>query len=298
MVGGWRGFNLASDRGLVEADYLAMRVYGANLGRVALQATLSGNTFSIAASEYAYVDYALAMGAKYGFRVVIVLAALPGGEADTFWGDVLKSASLASLWTTIATRYRNNPTVAGYDLLNEPVQPKDRGVPVGSTEHWWNNVNAGLAVDMVHNIRAVDPNAICILELSPFGRLTAAYSNLVPMPFPKIVYSFHFYDSQDLTHQGLPGYPTARTYPGTYPYSKQYMLDIFAWLNNFNATYPGNTLFCGEFSFIRTGGATNGDGSPQRWITDFLAELQARNCNWTYHAFREYEGWDAAPVST
>ena len=146
---------------------------------------------------------------------------------------------------------------------------------------------------MVNNIRAVDPNAICILELSPFGRLTAAYSNLVPMPFPKIVYSFHFYDSQDLTHQGLPGYPTARTYPGTYPYSKQYMLDIFAWLNNFNATYPGNTLFCGEFSFIRTGGATNGDGSPQRWITDFLAELQARNCNWTYHAFREYEGWDA-----
>ncbi len=293
MTGGWRGFNLANDRGLVDADYETMRIYGANLARVSLRATLAGNTYSIAQSEYNYVDFALLMGAKYGFNVVITLATLPGGELDTFWGDTAKSASLVSLWTSIATRYSGNINVAGYDLLNEPVQPKDRTVPVGSTEYWWNNSNSGLALTMIDAIRAIDTNAICILELSPYARLTATYSNLVPIPRPNIVYSFHFYDSQDLTHQGLPGFPTARTYPGTYPYNKQYMLDVLAWLINFNNNYPGHTFYCGEFSFIRTGGATNGDGSPQRWITDFLAEMGIRKYNYTYHAFREYEGWDA-----
>ena len=48
-------------------------------------------------------------------------------------------------------------------------------------------------------------------------------------------------------------------------------------------------LFCGEFSAIRWA-----PGAAQ-YIDDVASCLEKLNCSWTYHAYREWQGWSVEP---
>ena len=285
-----RGFNAASVRSpaLVEADYRAVAAYGANLLRIAVTPTLnvSGTAFELSAADVAYVSTAVLMGNRYSFKVVVVMAPLPGGQLDTYWDRADLKASLVGIWASLATIFKGNRSIAGYDLLNEPVQPKDRDVPVGSAEYW-----RPLATDMITAIRAVDPMATCIFEPSPYGLPVGFWPSgvpLVPLPFANVVYSVHFYEPQNVTHQGINGNPAPVSYPSGI-YTKQLLSDYAEYVRLFTRAYPTQRVYVGEFSFIRSG---SGDSVPT-WLADAIDIFESEGWHWTYHAFREYEGWDA-----
>jgi Cellulase (glycosyl hydrolase family 5) len=66
--------------------------------------------------------------------VILDLHAVPGGQSNThpadpppggamLWKDEADQAQLVAIWSSLAARYRNSETVAGYDLINECHSP-------------------------------------------------------------------------------------------------------------------------------------------------------------------------------
>lgn len=103
-----------------------------------------------------------------------LLAPTPEGE------DYRKRTS--ELWRAIAEHYKNNTTICGYDLLNEPSEPKD----IPSRNALWE------IYDHIYQaIRSVDKNHIIMME---------AVWDWASLPIPSkvgwenVVYQFHYYD--------------------------------------------------------------------------------------------------------
>ena len=81
-----------------------------------------------------HLDRAIELGRKYGIYVILDLHAAagwqsPGWHCDNpygislLWEERHYQERVRDLWVHIARRYRNEPWVAGYNLLNEPVAP-------------------------------------------------------------------------------------------------------------------------------------------------------------------------------
>src|SRR6185503_13134320 len=80
---------------------------------------------------YRLLDNVVAWCKKENLYVILDMHAAPGGQTgdniDDSWGypflfESAESQELTvNIWRKIAARYRNEPTVIGYDLLNEPI---------------------------------------------------------------------------------------------------------------------------------------------------------------------------------
>jgi endoglucanase len=98
----------------------------------------------------------------------------------------------------LAQRYKNEPTVIGFDMLNEP--------PAASASDWagytsqqaWGNWTTNV-LTVARAIHAVDPNYLCFVE--PLGSSASnddmAYFQTNPLQEPNIVYSAHEYMGWD-----------------------------------------------------------------------------------------------------
>ena len=101
-------------------------------------------------------------------------------ENVIFYKDNNLKLLTLQLWKEVASRYKNNPAVAGYDALNEP------GEKAGTTKSYhWDYYD-----EIYKTIRSVDPDHIIIFE-SCWG------ANDLPDPkkygWTNIVYEFHHY---------------------------------------------------------------------------------------------------------
>ena len=299
---GLRGFNLGA-RGqtpFADKDYADLAAYGANLVRIGVNLAVgeSGATFVLAASEWADMESTVAMGRKHGFKVILALVPLPLGEAAVHWNRPDLKASLVDIWGRVAARFKGNPVIAGYDLLNEPVMPRDRNQPPTPVNA---PINAGwaatvqdqsadpwrdLAVKIIQTIRAEDADRVIIFEPSPWA-LPKGFSQLTPLPFSRVVYSFHFYEPHALTHQGMYEHRVALKYP-TEELSRSSLSNAMEPVRAFSRKYSV-PIFVGEFSIVRW---APGDSAAQ-YLKDAIELFEAEGWNWAYHSFREYEGWDA-----
>ena len=296
-----RGFNLGA-RGqapFAEKDYEDLAAYGANVVRIGINVTISasGATFDMAASEWEYVERTVAMGRKHGFKVILALVPLPLGEAAVHWNRPALKASLVDIWARVAAKFRGNPVIAGYDLINEPVTPRDSNQPplhgdVRKRTGWFAETQdqssdpwRELAVKIIRAIRAEDADSIVIFEPSPWA-LPKGFTHLTPLPFSKVVYSFHFYEPHALTHQGLYEHRAELNYPSEAT-SRASLSNAVEAVRAFSRKYSV-PIFVGEFSMVRW---APGD-SAARYLADAIALFEAEGWSWAYHAFREYEGWD------
>ena len=299
---GLRGFNFGA-RGqtpFAEKDYADLAAYGANVVRIGVNVPIgeSGATFDIAASEWEYMERTVAMGRKHGFKVILALVPLPLGEAAVHWNRPELKASLVDLWARVAARFKGNPVIAGYDLINEPVTPRDsnRPPPLGKvlTSTGWvaeaqdrdGDPWRDLAVKIIQAIRAVDADSIVIFEPSPWA-LPKGFTHLTPLPFAGVVYSFHFYEPHALTHQGLYENRAALSYPSELT-SRASLSNAVEPVRAFARKYSVPILV-GEFSIVRWAPGE----SAARYLNDAIEIFEAEGWSWVYHSFREYEGWDA-----
>ena len=152
------------------------------------------------ADGWKWLDDNIAWAKAHGVYLILNLHVPPGGyqsqgNGTALWTDVQAQQQFLDLWQTIADRYRGEPVIAGYDILNEPVVTKSR-------EQW-----RDLADRAVKAIRQVDPEHILFVE-----RLNAAGGewgedkdrNFFRVPDPNVVYEFHFYKPFHFTHQNAP----------------------------------------------------------------------------------------------
>ncbi len=184
-----------------EADYQRIVAMGMN----AVRFYMNYRTFESDAAPGKYLDDGwqwladnIAWAKKQGVYLVLNMHVPPGGFQSLGAGKALWSRPdlqerFVRLWTEIARRCRNEPTVAGYDLLNEPVVTK-------SKSQW-----SDLAGRIAAAIRTVDRDHMLFVErVNAVGGDWSedADRNFFTIADPNVVYEFHFYKPFHFTHQG------------------------------------------------------------------------------------------------
>ncbi|HPG38538.1 MAG TPA: glycoside hydrolase family 5 protein [bacterium] len=140
-----------------------------------------------------------------GIWVILDMHCAPGGQTgdniDDSWGwpSLFESEEsqkrVAEVWQKIAARYADEPTVLGYDLLNEPI-------PHWDEVQYLNDRLEPLYKQITAAIRKVDKNHIIILG----GRRWDTSFDIFGPPFDdKLAYTFHKYWS-DVTDSSIQEY--------------------------------------------------------------------------------------------
>jgi hypothetical protein len=152
-----------------------------------------GEPAKLEGEGYKRLDDVVAWCKKEGLYVILDMHAAPGGQTgdniDDSWGypflfESAESQDLTvNIWRKIAARYRNDPTVIGYDLLNEPIAHYFTAADLNpKLEPVYRKVVAG--------IREVDRNHLIFLG----GAQWDTNFKVFGPPFDdKLVYTFHKY---------------------------------------------------------------------------------------------------------
>ncbi len=172
---------------ITEADIKAIATVGWNTVRVPINHDLLQQADGSPRKEgYMILDSLLSWCGKYKVYAVLDVHGAPGGQSPYFiadpdknnlWKDEAQRKSCVELWKEIAARYKDSKIIAGYDLLNEPVPPKDEDL-------------LNLYKRLVPAIREVDQNHMLILEGSKFARKFDFFTE--PLD-PNQIFSFHCY---------------------------------------------------------------------------------------------------------
>ena len=304
----YKGHNLPRLRGAMvsnDIDEDSLRVLGkewnANLIRWQLIGWLgSGQGVDLAKfddvleAHLKKLDRALPVCEKYGIMVVVDLHSPPGGSAGSnLFNDPACQKKFVESWQKMARRYKGAKAVWGYDLLNEPVES---AYAEGCAD--WQE----LAQRAAAAVRDIDRERTIIVEPAQGGG-PEAMRELRPLSVPNVVYSVHMYMPHQFTHQGVfENTKTPYVYPGQVEGRRWDKARLEAALKpvvDFQEAY-GVHVYVGEFSAIRWAP----EGSAGRYIRDLIDIFESRGWDWSYHAFREWQGWsvehgpdkaDAAP---
>lgn len=233
-------------------------------------------------------DQVLGWAAKRRIQVVLDLHSPPGGKfleggyvgaSGGLFTDPKAQAHFIEVWRKLAKRYRGNPVIWGFDLVNEPV---DDGTAPGCM-NW-----QGLALAAGKAVREVDPDRTLIIEPPKWGS-AGGFTYFNPVPLERVVYSFHLYDPIRFTHQKVfhAGEVTV-AYPGVIDGKEWNRAALAAAMQpaiDFAARYRVH-LYVGEFSAIRWA-----EGAD-KYLEDVTAIFEEHGWDWTYHAYREWPGWN------
>ena len=246
---------------LSEADFAHMQATGMNCVRLPFLASLADEPDGLH-----WLDQAIGWAGRHQIYVILDLHGAPGsqnkdqttGEAgvNAFFSNPDDIAKTEALWTLLARRYRDNPTVAGYDTLNEPM-----GTPNSDTLY--------VVQDRLYRaIRASDPSHLIFIE--------DGYTGVEWMPFPvpagwtDVVYSTHYYDF---------GAPSEA--------EQQSALDGYVAKVEREQSRRQEPFYVGEYSL-------EPKGTPAM-LTAFLQTLQAKHISssvWTYKVSKA-AGWQS-----
>jgi endoglucanase len=142
---------------------------------------------------YALLDRLVGWAKASGLRVILDLHAAPGGQVGAshdggsgfpllFYVRANQDLT-ARLWRTLAQRYRDEPAVLGFDLLNEPIAPHhDTDYLEARLEPLLQRLTAA--------VREVAPHQVIFLEGTRWGTTLQA---LGPPFADNLVYTYHSY---------------------------------------------------------------------------------------------------------
>jgi endoglucanase len=140
---------------------------------------------------WALLDRVLGWVKDAGLLAIVDLHAAPGGQTGINHDDgpgyplmfyVPRDRDLTvKLWQAIALRYRGNPTILGYDLLNEPIAPyHDIATLNPRLEPFYKRLTEA--------IRAVDAGRIVFLAA---GQWSSSFDMFGPPFAPNLAYTYH-----------------------------------------------------------------------------------------------------------
>ncbi|MDN3692647.1 cellulase family glycosylhydrolase [Chryseobacterium tructae] len=143
--------------------------------------------------------------------LILDLHAAPGGQGNdanisdndkskpSLWESEENQRKTVALWKKLADRYKNEPWVGGYDLINEP-NINFTGKNPNGTDEMSNAPLWKLQKDITNAIREVDQKHIIFIEGNGWGN---NYNGLIPIWDRNMAFSFHKYwnDNDDKTIQ-------------------------------------------------------------------------------------------------
>ena len=152
-------------------------------------ANVSNSTWR--SDAFTELDWLVNTAASEGLYVIIDMHGVVGGQStsdDTgqqnqnqYWTNGNDQGNTAWMWWEIANHYNGNPTVAGYDLINEPTGAPNNSAVISAYAGLYNSV------------RSADPSHIIIME----GTWGSWDWNMLPSPssegWTNVVYEMHEY---------------------------------------------------------------------------------------------------------
>ncbi len=273
-------------RPTTEDDIETLASWGATMARFQIMRNWSARDDNQDLAEYAaWIDSrldnledVLRWAGSRGMKIVVDLHTVPGGkrakdgQMNMFEDDRFADA-FVDTWRRIAARFKGNPAVYGYDLVNEPNQ-KERV----KNDYWTLQRRAAEAV------REIDPDTPVIVE-SDGSDSPTAYAWLSPLRMDNVIYQVHVYAPMLFTHQGVHGRATGEKWPDpARKWDKEFLRETLRPVIEFSRRH-GAKIYVGEFSAIAWAeGAEN-------YLRDCIELFGEYGWDWTYHAFREWKGW-------
>lgn len=140
------------------------------------------------------------------------------------WADQAAQDGWVEMWRYTARRYRDNPTVVGYDLMCEPNSNEVGAYPATDPLNIWNpDVFYALYSDTIHDWNQLYPRIVAAIReedsQTPVLVEGMGYSAVEWLPYlepaddPRTVYTIHQYAPHQYTHQQADASGCA--YPGT-----------------------------------------------------------------------------------
>ncbi|MCZ4245313.1 cellulase family glycosylhydrolase [Pedobacter sp. HCMS5-2] len=163
---------------------------------------------------FALTDSLLSWCKANNMYLILDLHAAPGGQGNdlniadrdpskpSLWDSEANQQKTIALWIKLAERYKNEPNIGAYDILNEPnwgfqnLQEDKNG-----TKEKLNAPLKKLMVDITAAIRRVDQKHIIIIEGNGWGN---NYNGIFPVWDKNMVLSYHKYwnynDQSSIAH--------------------------------------------------------------------------------------------------
>lgn len=229
------------------------------------------------------LDRALEASVRHGLKVVVDLHTPPGGRYPSkdlaIFHEPVYQQHWMKVWQRIARRYKGHPAVWGYDLVNEPVQtaPPTPGVP---------DCLQGQAA-VAQAIREIDPVVPIFIAAGDWDS-PAGFADLEPVAVSNVIYQVHVYSPMDFTHQGVHDAWKPVAYPGAIAgavWNRERIRQELQPVRDFQLAYNVH-IYVGEFSAIRWA-----PGAAE-YLRDCIELFEEYGWDWSYHAFREWHGWN------
>jgi endoglucanase len=234
-----RLMNLFRENWIGPRDFQTIKSWGFNVVRLPFNCVLlqdEATPDQLRPDAFHWLDRAIDLATRNGIYVILDMHGAPGGQSvdqctghsgqNKLWEPQNRKRA-AFLWGKIAERYRNNPTVAAYDLLNEPYfnyhEQNDEAL-VGTMDQ------------LIHAIREVDQKHLIFCAGSLHG--LSMYGPPSSHGWTNVGYTEHFYPG--LFGNGQPTIEThsrflARDIPAKEALSKQWNTPFLA--GEFNVVF-------------------------------------------------------------
>ena len=285
----YRGVMLPTNLdGIKEDDFATLGKWGANIVRYQIAKDWKKVNGWESNDDYdVYIDHALDILAervlpwaeKYGQKVVVDLHATPGArnekEENRMFFEKRYANHFLKTWRKIATRFKGDKRIYGYDLVNEPHQ-------TGPAPYSYLHIQWAAA----KVIRSVDPDVTIIVAAKGYGH-PGGFKSLSPFRMDNIIYQSHCYAPMGFTHQHLRDGERVKVdrYPNPEKgWDKELIKKELAPVLEFSKKHNAK-IYIGEFSAIAWA-----PGADQ-YLRDCIEIFDEYGWDWCYHAFREYKGW-------
>lgn len=192
-----------------EESYAELKELGFNCVRFYLNYGLferDSKPYVYSQSGWDWLDKNIEWAGKQGIRLILNMHYPQGGYQSfgggmQLWQDPECQKRLAALWQEIARRYKDEPVIMGYGLLNEPTVSKLDTLEKSFAQ--WTK----LARELASSIREVDTNHVLFVErLNNINGAEWSVSYNGDMNYFLInddntAYEFHYYNPFYFTHQ-------------------------------------------------------------------------------------------------
>lgn len=270
-------FNNFFESYFTEPDAEYIHSLGLNLLRIPINYHLFEDDLNpgvIKEGAFKHLDRVIELCAKHQIYTIIDLHAFPGFQNQhwhsdnpthkaLFWKHKDFQDRALHLWEVIAEHYKDQPWVAGYDLMNEPADPTGKKV-----FPYYKRLRDA--------IRKIDPKHILFLE----GNTYATDFDMFKEVWDNVVYTNHDY--------AVPGFIYGGDYPG-YTGERYFNSDTLEhdFLKRSEFMFTHNVpLWVGEFGPVYTGNPVK-DEMRYQVLKDQLAYYRKYKVSWCIWLYKD-----------
>ena len=247
------------------SDFDIIKSFGMNTVRLPFDYKLLMDSdekpFRLRDNAWEWFDQAIAMAKKREMYVILDMHGAPGRQSEMdhsgrvghnkLWSNKNHQKQTVWLWNQISQRYRKEPAVAAYDLLNEP----------------WGNNERNLKKVILQCYRAIRKNNDEHIVIFP-GHTSGIdfYKNIRSVDLDNVIYTMHFYP-------GFFGWGSPKPYIHT-QFIKEGLSTWKKKMESFNSP-----LLIGEFNVVLK---KAGGGEMMRRYYDYYESLNWPATMWSY----------------